>query len=374
MAKLNGIPGDPEVWMDKQSGKAYIVYFVPDTEPPIPLLYLATEKELQAAFGPGKKVVYDKTFENTAALKKTGPLEWGTRAELANDTEDPFEAWASAVNDQAAVRPWLRDNEVLALIVEGLVEGREITAAEFEQTSWWRDHSDAQRQWMLLWESDPATAKNRLADQEILVGNMLREAGMSNPDRTLIQTIARNYMTGTWTQTYTTQQIKAITDPYSKVPVDAALKRWSSGADTTSAGEEQVRQMVSQWLGPSFGAWSDSKVAAWAGRLRNDPDAEGQLVEMLRNQRMALFPEYTDPNLTYDDIADPWRNVWEQTLGEMADETNKLFTQIVRGNDVELAGQKLRKHGMATGNRKVIADFTDGLMGTAIGQQVVSVR
>lgn len=374
MPALNGLPGEPEVWKDSQTGKAYLVYFVPGSDPPIPLLYNATTAELQAAFGPGKTIKFDQTFADTAALTATGPIEWGERSEIANDTGDPFEAWVNAINDQAAVRPWLRDSEVLGLIAESLIEGRDMTLAELQQTTWWKEHNEQQRQWLLLYESDPATAKQKIEDQRILVGDLLRQSGMSNPSNQLINAISQNYITGDWSQTYTMNQIKAITDPYSGVRVDSILAPFMKGRDSTSEGERQVADMVNEWLGPKFGNWDQDRIAKWAGKLRNNPDAEDELIGVLQKQRLAMFPEYTDPNTTYDMIAQPWRGVWQDVLGEVADETKGLFAQIVKGNDVEAAEKRLRQYGINTGNKTVVRNFAEGLLGTAVGQQVVNIQ
>ena len=55
MATLNGLPGDPEVWLYSPTGWYFLVYFVPGTD--IPITYTTSPAEMQAAFGPGQPIV-----------------------------------------------------------------------------------------------------------------------------------------------------------------------------------------------------------------------------------------------------------------------------------------------------------------------------
>lgn len=372
MPKLNGVGGEPQVWLDTSKNQAYLVYFVPDTDPPVPLLYSISEKELQAAFGPGKKIKYDRQLDNKA-LRSVGAMEWGDRSELDNDTEDPFDAWSTIVADAAAVRPWLQDDEVLALYAEALLEGREVSQAEMEQTEWWRSHNARERQWMLLSVSDPSTADQQMREQEVLVRNLMVNAGIRNPSIALVRDISRRFITGQWGEAYTQAQIRALADPYSGIRLDPDLAKYRDGTDQTRGEENTVKELVTRWLGPRFGNWSEQKIAAWAGRLRNDPDAAVELEELLSRQRLALYPAYDNPNLTYEDISGPWAAEWQRTWGQLPDEMDPLFTQIVRMNDLVGAGKVLRREGLKRNVGKVVGDVVEGIGSTAIGEQVRTV-
>ena len=48
--RFNGLPGQPEIW--EIDGDAYVVYFAPDVEPPVPLLYtVPSDEDLKSFFG-----------------------------------------------------------------------------------------------------------------------------------------------------------------------------------------------------------------------------------------------------------------------------------------------------------------------------------
>jgi hypothetical protein len=349
----NGVPGTPELWFVSDVGGYYLVYFVPGTQ--IPLLYTATPAEVQAMVGPGQPIVADRTL-TAAQVPRTGAVQFGDRSHLANTTEDPFLAWVSAVEAQAAVRPWLREPEVLALLAAALVEGRSVSEAEFQQTAWWRDHNESQRQWMLLSESDPATAAQLMGDQVLALRQMFTAAGSSNPPDDLLRQMATQYVSGNWTAAYLTDQVRALSDPASGIAVDSLLS--GAGLDTTRGQELQAASLYEQWLGPVFGR-DQAAITRWAGRLRNDPDAEVELIESLRQARLALLPEYENPNLTYEDIAGPWRGFWSQQWGQFADELDPLFVEVMRSGDAVEAAKLMRSAGISRGIPKVTNDLLD---------------
>ena len=134
------------------------------------------------------------------------------------------------------------------------------------------------------------------------------------------------------------------------------------GVDTTRGEEDTVRNMLQKWLGPTYGAWSDEQIAAKAGELRNNPDAKIEWEQQLKSQRMALFPTYEDENMTYEDIAAPWRNFAFQQWGEQLDETDPVFNQLLLTNDAIEHGKTLPLDGMKRGVKKVTTDLSSQIL------------
>lgn len=361
MPELNGFPGNPEVWRNDATGAFYLVYQVPDTDPPVPLAWEIDEENLQAGFGTGQTITIDRSFANDTAMNATGWLQGGDHKQIVNTGEDPYVAWENTVTKQAAVRPWLQDDEVLSLLMEGLIENREISDAELQQTGWWQSHTAGERDWLLLSLADPLTAEQRLASNRLTVLQALEASGVNQPPEAVVDFIAGRFTTGAWSEAQMRHQMLAISDPATGYEVDAELAAVISGAssplDTTQQRREDVRNMVQKWLGPIHGAWSESQIDEWAGKLRTDPDAEETLTGFLRQQRKALLPDY-DENLTYDTIAAPWRGFWTQTLGEVADETQPVFLDVLAKNNTAEAGKLLRQHGITTNNQKVRQDIS----------------
>lgn len=352
--ELMSIPGKPEVW--KVGATTYLVYIVEwPYGDPIPIAWaVPAGTDLQSLFGPGRTITYDRTV-SAADFESYGVIDFGLTTELANFSEDPFETWAKDFEVEASVRPWLRDPEVASLVIGALLEGRAMTDAEFQTTEWWRTHNDAQRQWALLSESDPATAQQLLEDNRILLLDQLESHGVSGVPESVAQWLADQLTMGNWSQTYLLNQVEAIADPYSGIAIDPELTARLEGVslDTTMEREGQVAALVDEWLGPVFGAWDDDQIAKWAGVLRNSPDGTDQLMDYLQSQRLAVLPGYEDPSLTYDAIAQPWRGFWMNMWGRTADETDDLFLKVLSLNDATEAGKLLRREGLTRGVEKV---------------------
>lgn len=144
------------------------------------------------------------------------------------------------------------------------------------------------------------------------------------------------------------------------------------GGRTVSAlgGEEAVRQLVNEWLGPVFAAgWTQEQIGKWASKIRDSEGARDQLVDELRRQRVAMFPEYENDNLSYEDIASPWRAFWQQQWGETPDEMDPLFARLVKLNDAEAASQIMRDEGVDRGKGTVVDQGLKS-MGKAFGDGV----
>jgi hypothetical protein len=145
-----------------------------------------------------------------------------------------------------------------------------------------------------------------------------------------------------------------------------------TGTDITRAGEDRVRQLLQDWVGPHAAqGYDEAWVAEWAGRLRNDPDAEQDLIEALQGARMANLPNWTNPNLRYADIAPIARGLFSQVWGVSPDETDPLFLDVLNMPDRHEAAKVLRTEGLNQNVGKVIDDAFSALSSTSLGDAVV---
>lgn len=348
----HGIPEPDEAVFWSIDGVIYVVYMVPESDPPIPMAWKVGDRAALDAIQPGAQVLA-MSGSNADAR---GMTFWGDAIELDNTTEHPFKAFVALIEDQAAIRPWLRDPEVLTLIAQATLEGRIIADAEFHQTEWWRTHNAAQRAWLLKAEDDPQEAARIMADNKFQAESDLFEHGILDAPPELIDHMATQVTMGNWSVDYYSRQMKAISDPNLGFEIDEGLLEVMGGnidVGTNQQFEDAVRALVSTWLGPTLGNWSQAEVGRWASRFRETPDARAELEEELRRQRLSLFPEYENPDLTYQDIATPWKAKWSQMWGQTADETDPLFMEIIRLNDSTAAGRRLTEEGLNRGVRKV---------------------
>lgn len=367
---LLNVPGGGEVW--RIDGQPWLIYYVPNSEPPVPMGWRITnDDDLNAMFGPGQPVTYAKQI-GREQWRQTGGVDMGVRVELANESDHPFEVFLANYEREAQVRPWLKDPEVLAHVSAAILEGREVTEAELKTTEWWKTHTDAERKWMTISASDPSTASEMIADNRFKVRDLLLQAGVSAPPGELVNVMADRWTRGDWSQDYLREQARLLGDRYTIGYVDEAVQETLQGInlETNRDVEDKVRQSVTRWLGPAYAAgWNEQHIAQWAAQLRTDPNAEVRLTEMLKKQRLALFPEYENENLAYEDIAAPWRSFAQQQWGQVPDETDPLFQKVIRLNDAEAAADLLRKEGVRRGVGKVVDDALKGSQ-QALGSQV----
>jgi len=368
-----GIPPGAEFW--KVGGRHYAVFFIPGSEPPIPLVYLIPEEEL-----PAMEISHPIDFKSVteAEFRQVGALDMGLSTLLIDTPDNPWDAFFDQYEDNLAIMPWLAEPDILALYASEWLKGGSPSSAQLSQTEWWQTHTQEERDWLLFTNSDPASAQRLIEDNRRSMRDLLQQAGIDNPDESLITFMSDQVTMGLWSQGLVDDQILALADPFSGIPIDPTLSSFLSEneinpefIDTTRQGEDVVRQLVSRWLGPYYSDfWNDDNLAEWAGEIRNNPDAQLELTDILRSQRMTLFPNHTNENLTYEDIAAPMRGVFASVWGQAADETTPFFQRLLASNDFEGAERQLRIEGMKQGVRKVQNDALSGIV-SSFGGSIV---
>ena len=378
------IPSGAEYW--NVNGEYYIVYFIPGSG--VPVYYDSSLEDLKNLFGPVEFPEVEASIKSPSSDQWSKAIRFGNSLELADPnvydpTQSPWVSFIDTVAKEAAIRPWLANEEMVELLAEATLEGRTVTDAEWQSTEWWRGSTQAQRDWLLLAQSGsgdfasdlPADALAKIEDDKLVVNNLMQQMGINNPSDELVAWVSEKLTTGDWTPTYVDEQIKVLADPTLDADMDTDLSDFiTSGEidyDTTRAGESQVKRLVKEYLGPVFGGnIADSQINKWAGMLRNDPDAEIQIKETMLNMKKGLFGEYND-ELTYEEIAAPWRGFTTNTWGGTVDETSTLFQDVVKANDVTVANKLLFDAGLKDGgSEKIKQDVLNSLVSSFGGGAV----
>lgn len=363
MADFNNVPGGAELW--KIDGRSYLKYEIPGSRSTIPMLYKITSgKDVKALVGPGQPIRYSKTMTWDRA-RKMGALQLGHIDELRNTAEHPFRVLMANISREAMTRPWLKDPEVLAVVGSALLKGRTVTEEDLKTTKWWRTKNKSQREWLVLRESDPSTARNKQWENRRMVERLFTDLGGHKLGATARNWLGDQLTAGNWRADEVQKQMKWLVDPTQQHRVHSKLRRLAKNIDTTQEHEQTVRDAVNEWLGPA-NSWNTKQVQNWASLLRRSPDAEDRLVKTLQKQFDGLFPGYRGQELKYEDVASSWRGFFSSIWGEQPDETSDTWLQVLRNNDSHESRKLLYNEGLRQNNRTVTNDMLSK-MGEAFG-------
>ena len=366
-----------QIW--NVGGQKYVAFDIPQTG--LSMAYTATDEQINNFF------TVDKPQEQTIDLnseKWNSTFQSGNIVEVDVDNMEAsgvggfFEQIASNFDKVKEVRPWMEDDEMYSLWLESIVENREIADFEWEGTEWWQTHTQEERNWLLLSQDKdlsklPADAEALLKNNRIKARETLRQNGVSNPDQvtfngeTLTQWFGNKLTTGTWTELTWLNQAKALGDPLSGIQREDALTSWLEGSEAqpteTQAGYATAQALTEEWLGPLYGTFEQADIDKYASIIRNaeSPEVGAQQVrDSLKNIRKVLFStDVYDENLTYEEIAQPWRNFSFQLLGERVDEKSTDWIEVLNANDQAKATQVLTTHGLNNGNKTIMDKVTD---------------
>jgi len=371
------LPGRPEVWHDKSTGKIYMVYFVPDSDPEIPMLWHVPNEAMMNEYAGGTYAEgawpIDRQFSGQAQLDKAGALMFGSADEIVLRGENPFVGWADQFEREKEVLPWLHDPEVAAIWASSYMEGRTPSQAELASTDWFREKTGGEQKWLSLLWSQPETAKQLTDSNRLSVQMLLEQSGVQGLAQDTINYIADQWTQGVWTDVQRNTQIALLADPEKHGDMEVGLKERIAGSEhtTTIDQERYVSTEVRKWLGPVYGQWSEEQIVDWAGRLRNDPNAKDQFLNELSRQRQAVLPQYENPDLTYEDIATPWRNMAFSQWGQQVDESSEMFQKMISMNDAGEAGVLLRTEGLSQGVKRVEDQFLEDIANSFGGNRGV---
>ena len=368
-------------------GKTYVVFSVPDTD--IFIRYEADQPTLDLYYSSGRekpdvisKSVDDEEWVNSSFF--------GSLAEVDEDIllgdKDPFTGLADKFDTAKKYRPWLEDDELYDIWLEAFIENRDILDEEWKTTEWWRTHTQEERDWLLLSQGQdlstlPADATAYLNNNIIKFRDMFKAAGVTNIEdivntdgESFLDWFSFNFTSGKWTELYTLDQLKAIADPSTGIEQDEAITTWMQGkaegvdVSTTKQFEAQVENLANEWLGPLYGVLTDEQKSDYAAMIRNAESEEigaSNVIEKFKGIRGTLFGDY-DENLTYNEIATPWRNYSFQLLGQRMDETDATFVDVIKANDQKTATTMLTEWGINNNATTLLDKVTDDI-GQALG-------
>ena len=380
-----------QIWQD-QSGQKYLVFSIPGTN--MFVRYKASDDDLASFFTTGMP---DVRSINQDAEDWNNSLWLGSYVEIDGDIKlglvNPFDTMVDNFAKVKKVQPWMEEDELYSLWLEGIIEDRDIEDYEWQGTEWWQTHTKEQRDWLLTSQgkglgSLPADAQALLDNNKIRAKELLKQYGVTNAEEiinadgdTLVDFFANQLTVGNWTELTWANQAKGLGDPLAGIERDTQLTNWLDNIDealtpaTTQAGYSTAQSLALKWLGPTFANFEDTNLAEYAGMIRNAESQEVGIAAVenrLKAIRKALFStDLYDENLTYEDIAAPWRNYSYQFLGQRMDETAAEWINVLKANDQEKINSILLEYGLNNNVQTLFDRVTDGIFKGMTPQAVV---
>lgn len=380
-----------QIWQDS-TGQKYLTFGIPGTN--MFIRYKASDDDLTGFFTTGMPDV--RTISEDAE-DWNNSLWLGSYVEITQDIKlgisNPLDGLIDNFAKVKKVQPWMEDDELYSLYLEGIVEDRDIADYEWQGTEWWQTHTKEQRDWLLTSQGKgigalPADAQALLDNNKIKAKQLLNQYGVTNAEEvvnadgdTLVDFFATQLTTGAWTELNWINQAKGLGDPLAGIERDNQLVGWLENMDETmtvaetQAGYATAQALAQKWLGPNFANFEESNLAEYAGIIRNAESKEigiAAVEEKLKNIRKALFStDMYEENLTYEDIASPWRNYSFQFLGQRMDETSSDWIDVLKANDQEKINTILLEYGLNNDIETVFDKVTDGIVSGITPQAVV---
>ena len=380
-----------QIWQDS-TGQKYLAFGIPGTN--MFIRYKASDDDLAGFFTTGMPDV--KTISEDAE-DWNNSLWLGSYVEITQDIKlgisNPLDTLVDNFAKIKKVQPWMENDELYSLYLEGIVEDRDIADYEWQGTEWWQTHTKEQRDWLLTSQGKgigalPADAQALLDNNKIKAKQLLNQYGVTNAEEvvnadgdTLVDFFATQLTTGAWTELNWINQAKGLGDPLAGIERDNQLVGWLENMDETmtvaetQAGYATAQALAQKWLGPNFANFEENNLAEYAGIIRNAESQEigiAAVEEKLKNIRKALFPtDMYEENLTYEDISSPWRNYSFQFLGQRMDETAPEWIDVLKANDQEKINSILLEYGLNNDVESMFDKVTDGIVSGITPQQVV---
>jgi len=381
-----------QIW--EYQGQKYVVWQVPGTE--FYMRYNVTDTQL-SQFYSGRQMPITQTATTDMWANS---VYFGYIQELPERVllqgENPFIGFTEQLDAAYKASPHLaEDKELLALWIEGLVEDRDITDYEWEATDWFTKQPQERIDWLVLSRGKGINADDLPADAQVLRDEnrvlwraKLISAGVDGVD-TIVD--ANGVSFAEWFADQVTQgiqgfsdtladaQIIGLADSKSGIEVNADIKNWLDGKKLggTRTGQTTAQNTAYKWLGPLYGKLDSASLEEAAGIYRNaESDIVGQqlLDDKYKAMRKSIFgTDVYDENMTYEDIATPWRNFVFNFLGERMPETTDAWLSILKANDQTEANRILTIFGLNNDNKKVLDTVTDE-MATSVGVRQGVVR
>ena len=273
---------------------------------------------------------YFGTHEQLSAIR--GQVEAGATG---------YEYFIESLETEAKYKPYIFSKDArgrydyLAVVLEAAKEGRTAREAELAQTTWWKTHTDTERQEMLFAHQDPATfSKRGIQTREDIISKMMA-AGLTTLDPAIIDAITQKAQYGTFTDTDIQKTIQKLANPLIRYTLDPEIKAAAEGKTLeTIEMTRGIEDAINAILGP--GVADNYNLDQLLAEYQSNPTAfQQEFLPKLQDQFQTKYEQYKGTNVrAYEDIAPDLRAEWQSVTGSMPNETTSQWKTFIATNDV----------------------------------------
>lgn len=150
--------------------------------------------------------------------------------------------------------------------------------AELQQTAWWAQTSESQRQWQALERGDPASAARQIEQAAAQINNTAHRLGIQiTEDRVL--SLARQALKFNWEE----EELQAA--------LASEMERGQIDSGQITAFQDQARAMAKQEF---FLPMSEQQAFTWAQRMVHGAADENAIRSSLVQHAASRFPEFSE--------------------------------------------------------------------------------
>jgi hypothetical protein len=251
----------------------------------------------------------------------------GDASEIQNTDQHPFDTYLDKLEQMYGDVSWLHNKQFMGTMIQGYMEGWNSTEIQqaLTQTHWYQKRTEQQRQWITLSKADQRAAIQGAANQ---IDATIRDLYGVDYDFKSVMTpeekkaLAEKIASGKWGDPSEGLQLWAAKERLKAEKIEGTAA-WITKEQTGEAQQafmnrpEDMQQKIKDeayaYLGPR-GLPSDDTLRRWAGSLVDETKSDADWRGFLEKRAGQLYP-WLSPGETWQDFADPYKRMAEQTLG-----------------------------------------------------------
>lgn len=273
--------------------------------------------------GPSIKKYVDSVIGRTSGYKGSGSSSGGGGGgSAAKSTEKAKLSAKEAAEQYGFVQGLLNSNPELKKKFKQAVDGgwtAEKFQAELRDTKWWKQHSQSERDFLVLKYGDPKSADQKLAQAKTKVTQMASQLGLTGT--ALSASNMNNYAYLMAAKGYDESQIRYLMGQ----KIVMGKSGWSGEAG--SAAAEIHSYAYSMGI-----KWSDSRLNPWIKDIVSGTGTVQGVKSLIAKEAKASFPQWSkeiDGGQTVADLASPYVQSMSQIL-ELPSGSVNLFDPTIR--------------------------------------------